>query len=66
MKKLIILSALLYSCKLPQEITPLQRIKIGCECNDGTYIIWDENLAKQTGRTTGNPCYDKGGMKRIP
>ncbi len=63
MKKLIVLSALLYSCETPQEITPQQRVKIGCNCNDGTYVVWNENIAKQTSYLTGNPCYDKGGIK---
>jgi len=62
MKKLIILSALLYSCEAPQQITP-QRIKVGCECNDGTRVVWNENIMRQTGWTTGNPCWDKGGIK---
>ncbi len=63
MKKLIVLSTLLYSCETPQEITPQQRIKTGCYCNDGTYIVWNENILKQTSFITGNPCYDKGGIK---
>ena len=62
MKKLIILSALLYSCEVPQQITPQQN-KVGCECNDGTRVVWNENMMRQTGWTTGNPCWDKGGIK---
>lgn len=51
------------SCsEVEQNIVP-QKNKIGCTCNDGTYIVWDENLMKQTGWTTGNPCWDKGGIK---
>jgi hypothetical protein len=62
MKKLSISLILLCSCQPPQEITP-QQVKVGCECVDGTLIIWNENLLKQTGWTTGNPCYDRGGIK---
>lgn len=63
MKKIIILSTLLYSCETPQKITPKQQNKIGCYCNDETYILWNENMMRQTGWTTGNPCWDKGGIK---
>ena len=51
----------LMSCEVEQNIVPLNN-KIGCTCKDGTYIVWDENLLKQTGWTTGNPCWDKGGI----
>lgn len=62
MKKLIVLCLLLFSCEPPHmHIKPL--IKVGCECNDGTRVIWDENVMKQTGFLTGNPCWDKGGIK---
>jgi len=47
--------------EIEQNIVPKQN-KIGCTCKDGTYIVWDENLLKQTSWTTGNPCWDKGGI----
>jgi hypothetical protein len=64
MKKLILLSVVLYSCETPQQITPQQQNKIGCECNDGNYVVWNENIMRQTGWTTGNPCEGKGGIKK--
>jgi hypothetical protein len=51
----------LVSCsEVEHDIVP--RNKVGCTCKDGTYIVWDENLLKQTGWLTGNPCWDKGGI----
>jgi hypothetical protein len=62
MRKLIFIAACaLMSCESEQNIVP-EKIKIGCICNDGTYVVWDENIMKQTGWTTGNPCWDKGGI----
>ena len=52
----------LISCEVEQSIVPV-KVKIACLCNDGTRIVWDENIMRQTGWTTGNPCYDKGGIK---
>jgi hypothetical protein len=63
MKKIIFLSIIAFSCKPDDPLEESQRNKIGCLCNDGTRIVWDENLMRQTGWTTGNPCYDKGGIK---
>jgi hypothetical protein len=63
MKKLLLAVILLSSCSKEEAIEPKNKIKTGCECNDGTVIVWNENLLKQTSWLTGNPCYDKGGIK---
>jgi len=48
------------SDEIGQTIVP--KNKVGCTCKDGTYIVWNENLMKQTSHLTGNPCWDKGGI----
>jgi len=60
---LIGLGLLLVGCTEQEQILPLKN-KTGCECNDGTIVVWNENLIRQTGWTTGNPCWDKGGIKK--
>lgn len=62
MKRILILCLGLMSCE-EMNIEPIEKKKIGCYCNDGTYVKWDENVMRQTGWTTGNPCWDKGGIK---
>ena len=62
MKRILILCFGLMSCE-ELDIEPIEKKKTGCYCNDGTYIKWDENILKQTGWTTGNPCWDKGGIR---
>ena len=52
------------SCSdIDQPIDTALKHKIGCTCKDGTYVVWNDNLMRQTGWTTGNPCYDKGGIE---
>jgi hypothetical protein len=60
--RLIFIMFALMSCEVEHNIVPVKKNKIGCTCKDGTYIVWDENLLKQTGWLTGNPCWDKGGI----
>ena len=62
MKRILVLCLGLMSCE-EMDILPIEKKKIGCYCNDGTYVKWDENIMRQTGWTTGNPCWDKGGIK---
>jgi hypothetical protein len=64
MRKLIfVVACALMGCSdVEQNIVPKQQNKIGCTCNDGTYVVWNENILRQTGWTTGNPCWDKGGI----
>jgi hypothetical protein len=52
------------SCE-EMDIEPIEKKKTGCYCNDGTYVKWDENIMRQTGWTTGNPCWDKGGIREF-
>lgn len=61
MRYLIFVFALM-SCEIEQNIVPVKK-KIACLCNDGTYVVWNENIMQQTGWTTGNPCWDKDGIK---
>jgi len=63
MKKLIILGLFAVSCTPDAPFDEQQKNKTGCVCNDGTRIVWNENMLKQTSSLTGNPCYDKGGIK---
>jgi hypothetical protein len=53
----------LVGCTEREDILPLKN-KTACECADGTIVVWNENLMRQTGWTTGNPCWDKGGIKK--
>ena len=55
---------LLVGCTEQENILPLKN-KTGCECNDGTIVVWDENLLQYRGSLVGNnPCWDKGGIKK--
>lgn len=66
MRKIIyplILASGLASCSKDEPIIPIKKNKTGCVCNDGTRIVWNENILKQTSWLTANPCYDKGGIK---
>lgn len=62
MKKVIFIAFCFFSCK--DQIIEPDKIKVACECMDGSIIKWDENYLSQTGWTTGNPCWDKGGIKK--
>lgn len=62
MRKVLVLSFGLLSCQ--NQESEILKIKVACECMDGSIIKWDENKLKQTGWTTGNPCWDKGGIKK--
>jgi len=64
MRKIIFIAFCFMSCQ-EQQVKPLEKIKVGCYCNDGTYIVWNENIFRQTGWTTGNPCWDKGGINNF-
>jgi hypothetical protein len=61
MRKLVFVAFCFISCQ-KETIEPFKK-KIACKCNDGSTFIWNENILKQTGWTTGNPCWDKGGIK---
>jgi len=53
----------LSSCEELEAYAPAEKRKTGCVCNDGTTIKWDENLLIHTNNLTGNPCWDKGGIR---
>jgi hypothetical protein len=63
MRKLLLVFVVgLFGCNDLENAPEPQRIKIACLCKDGTIIVQNENLLKQTSNLTGESCLNNGGL----
>jgi len=63
MKKILLILAIgLFGCTDIKNVPEPQSRKIGCLCNDGTFIIQNENILIQTSNLTSPSCSNNGGL----
>jgi hypothetical protein len=65
MKKLFLLITVsFFGCTDLKNAPELQSKKIGCLCNDGTFIPQNENILIQTTNLTAQSCLYHGGLSK--
>lgn len=61
----IVIIILMTSCNI-KEINPINKVIIGCVCNDGTTPIYRPDiLVEKSFLTPSNPCTSNGGIREF-